>query len=149
VANGVGRAPTTYVEDEERLYRLVQPKYVQWTEVGPRIGVNAFLAVNWRVSVDRAELCGHDPSHTQVDSMDYVCSMLTSDVRATSTVWSGPSKGVSAPTKYEIDVEHVPEHDNHAHAEIYGNPPISRRKPFSKLKERLALISEWELGFRP
>lgn len=149
MTEGAGGDPTTYVENEERLYRLVQPKYVQWTEEGPQIGVNAFLAENFRVSVDRATLCGHDPSHTQVYDTDYVCSMLTSDVRATDTVRKGASMGESASTVYKIDVEHVPECDNYAHAEIYGTPSISKRKPFSKLKERLAFISDWEAGFCP
>jgi hypothetical protein len=137
------------VQSHERLYRLVQPKYVQWTEEGPQIGVNAFLAENWRVSVDRADLCGHNPSHTQVDDSDYICSMVTSDVRATDTVFKGPGEGESEPTTYKIDVEHIPLPDNYAHAEICGNPSISKRKPFSKLKERLVQISRWEPGFCP
>lgn len=131
------------------MYRLVQPQYVDWTDEGPRIGVNAFLATNFRVSVDRAELCGHDPSHTQCDDTDYICSLLTGDVRDTTTVWKGPGKGENKPTTYEIDVEHVPEPHNYPHAEICGSPSISQRKPFSKLKERLAFLSTWESGYCP
>lgn len=108
----------------------------------------AFADRNRRPSVDRAKLCGHDPSYTQFRLSDYVCSLVTGDVRAIATVVKHDKKGVPQ-VQHNIDVEPVPLYDNAAHAEIYAVPEISGGRLFERLLERLAYLARWERGFEP
>ena len=108
----------------------------------------AFADRNRRPSVDRARLCGHDPSHAQFRTSDYVCSLVAEGVRAIDNVVKYDKKGVPQ-VHHNIDVEPVPLPDDAAHAEIYAVPEISGRRLFERLLERLAYLARWESGFGP
>lgn len=98
--------------------------------------------------MDRAKLCGHDPSYTQFHPSDYVCSLVAEDVRAIAAVVKYDKKGVPQ-VRHNVDVESVPLSNNAAHAEIYAIPEISGGRLFERLLERLAYLARWEGGFGP
>lgn len=135
------------IGDDELLYRCV--KRVHWKREGDsfRLSSQAFTDRYYRISVDRANLCGNDPSNTQMDDTDYVRSLLTADVRATNTVIKYEN---NVPlVHHNVDVESAPLPDNTAHAEIYTDPEISSKGVFRRLQERLICLSRWEDGFGP
>lgn len=143
LADGVGG---DRVDDDEILYRSVVPEL--WKQKGAGefyLSSQAFADRHRRPSVDRARLCGHDPGHTQFRPSDYVCSLVTEEVRAIDTVVRYDKKG-NPQARHNIDVEPVPLSDNPAHAEIYAVPEISSESLFRRLLERLA---RWETGFGP
>lgn len=147
MADGVGAGDR--VDDDEVLYRSV--KRTLWKQKNDGefyLSSQAFADRNRRPSVDRAELCGHDPSYTQFRPSDYVCSLVAEDVRAIATVVKRDRKGVPQ-VRHNIDVEPVPLSDNVAHAEIYAVPEISGGRLFERLLERLAYLARWESGFGP
>lgn len=147
LADGVGAGDR--VDDDEVLYRSV--KRTLWKQKNDGefyLSSQAFADRNRRPSVDRAELCGHDPSYTQFRPSDYVCSLVAEDVRAIATVVKRDRKGVPQ-VRHNIDVEPVPLSDNVAHAEIYAVPEISGGRLFERLLERLAYLARWESGFGP
>lgn len=131
--------------DDEKLYRCVKPQYAN--EQG-RLSSQAFTHRSRRVSVDRAKLCGNDPAHVKVAATDFVCSMITGQVRAIPGVVRKTSGG-------EVSVQHIVRVDpeplahNPAHASIYGDPEITSDKVFKRLKESLRILAEWEEGFSP
>ena len=147
LADGVGASD--HVHDDETLYRSVAPSlWKQKSEGEFYLSSQAFADRNRRPSVDRAKLCGHDPSYTQFRPSDYVCSLLAEDVRSISTVVRHDRKGVPQ-VRHNIDVEPVPLSDNAAHAEIFAVPDISGGRLFERLLERLAYLARWEGGFGP
>jgi hypothetical protein len=149
LADGVGRGADDRVDDDETLYRSV--KRILWKQKndgGFYLSSQAFADRNRRPSVDRAKVCGHDPSYTQFRPSDYVCSLVAEDVRAIASVVKHDKKGVSQ-VRHNIDVEPVPLADNDAHAEIYAVPEISGGRLFERLLERLAYLARWECGFGP
>ena len=149
MADGVGEGAGDHVRDDETLYRSVVPSLWKQKSDGEfYLSTQAFADRNRRPSVDRARLCGHDPSYTQFRPSDYVCSLFTEDVRAISTVVSHDRRGVPQ-VRHNIDVEPVPLSDNAAHAEIYAVPEISSGGLFGRLLERLAYLARWEDGFGP
>ena len=144
------------VADEENLYRRVphgMNLYVIQTDGKVKISSQAFADRSFRPSVDRAELCDHDPRRTQHKLSDGVASVVTRDVRSIDTVVQNDKHGNPNQT-FSIDVEHVPIlndpmlPDDPAHAEIHTIPECPDKKVFRKLCERLAqLASErpWEI----
>ncbi len=149
MVDGVGSGVPDDVEDDEVLYRSVKP--VHWKQRNDGefyLSSQAFADRNCRPSVDRAKLCGHDPSYTQFRPSDYVCSLIAEDVRATATVVKYGKKGVPQ-VWHNVDVEPVPLSNNAAHAEIYAVPEISGGRLFVRLLERLAYLAHWEGGFGP
>jgi hypothetical protein len=146
LADGVGG---DCVDDEETLYRSIVPELWKQKNDGEfYLSSQAFADRHRRPSVDRAKLCGHDPSYTQFRLSDYVCSLITEEVRAIDTVVKHDRKGLPQ-VQHNIDVEPVPLTDNDAHAEIYAVPEISGGRLFEKLLERLAYLARWESGFGP
>lgn len=149
LADGVGGPNGDHVDDDEVLYRAVKP--VLWKQKRDGefyLSSQAFADRNRRPSVDRARLCGYDPSHAQFQPSDYVCNLVAGEVRAIATVVKHDKKGVPQ-VRHNIDVEPVPLPDDAAHAEIYAVPEISGGRLFERLLERLAYLARWETGFGP
>ncbi len=146
LADGVGG---DRVDDDETLYRSVVPNLWKQKDEGEfYLSSQAFADRNRRPSVDRAKLCGHDPSYAQFRPSDYVCSLVAEGVRAIDTVVKYDKKGIPQAC-HNIDVEPVPLPDDAAHAEIYAVPEISGGRLFERLLERLAYLARWEGGFGP
>lgn len=139
---------TEHIEDEELLYRRILPAYIDWTKYPPEPRSEAFSDRNFRVSVDRALLCDHDPTHTQEEGENFVCCLVTLDVRKIHEVVKGDSKG-GVSVQYEVDVEPQPLSHNQAHAEIFALPYISTRQVFRRLRHALQRLSSWEGGIAP
>jgi hypothetical protein len=136
----------TIVEDDEVLYRRVQAGRklkVPQPDGTFRLSSQAFGDPHYRLSVNRAKLCDSDPSKVQLTSTDGVVSVVTRDVRAIdSVVLYEKNRAVQL---YNIDVEHVPEQDNYAHAEIFMSPSTKSQGVFRRLQERLAQMATWEI----
>jgi hypothetical protein len=149
LADGISEDGGDRVGDDETLYRSVAPALWKQKNGGEfYLSSQAFADRRRRPSVDRAKLCGHDPSYAQFRPSDYVCSLVAEDVRAIATVVKHDKKGVSQ-VRHNIDVEPVPLSGNAAHAEIYAMPEISGGRLFERLLERLAYLACWEEGFGP
>lgn len=129
------------------MYRLVQPKYIERLESGEyKPTIDAFFGgTAFRISVDRAEKCNHDPSHTQIGT-DPVCRLVAGQVRSVDV-------GVRMKTKIEVEdyfeacVDWTPQDHNHAHSDIYVAPERATRKAFRLLKDGLVAFAVWEPGF--
>jgi GNAT superfamily N-acetyltransferase len=140
----------TFVAAEEIVYRRIQAgrNYKKRLSDGTfRLSSQAFSDPNYRPSVNRAELCNHDPKYTQIVATDGVVSLVTYEVRAIDTVVQNDTHGELI-HKHNVDVEHVPEPENYSHAEIYVHPDIQSRKVFHRLIERLAQMASqrpWEI----
>jgi hypothetical protein len=146
LADGVGG---DRVDDDEILYRSVVPNLWKQKNSGEvYLSSQAFAGRNRRPSVDRAQLCGHEPSYAQFRLSDYVGNLVAESVRAIDTVVKHDKKGVPQ-VHHNIDVEPVPLPDDAAHAEIYAVPEISGGRLFERLLERLAYLARWETGFGP
>lgn len=147
LAEGVATEPPEPVDDDEILYRLVQPKYVESNNGGWGIKSEAFKDRERRISVDRA-LLSEDPANTQVDKeSDYICRLVTRDVRSLTVTLDAPSGGVLE--RYGVCVDPAPIPGNDAHAEIYVECNPTSKAPFRKLKYKLAELAEFEECFGP
>lgn len=140
----------TTVKDDEILYRRVQAGKklkVRQPDGTFRVSSQAFRDPNYRPSVNRAELCDYNPSKVQFEPTDGVVSLVTRDVRAIdSVILYGQNRYPIQ--SYNIDVEHMPEQNNFAHAEIYMSPATNSQGVFRRLQERLAQLAsqrEWEI----
>lgn len=148
MVDGPGIDPTSNIEDEELLYRRVLPDHVDWKSHPPELTSEAFGDRGYRVSVDRAELCGHNPVHTQDGKANYVCCLVTLAIRKIDVVVRRDQNG-EVSVKHNIDVEAVPLRDNDAHAEIFGQPHLSNDKVFRRLRHALRERSSWKGGIAP
>jgi hypothetical protein len=130
------------IADEELLYRRVLRDHLVREDGALRISSQAFADRSMQPSVDRAELCDHDPRWTQQEPTNGVLSLLAADVRGTLPQRDerGRETGV-----YAIDVKPDPLPDNPAHALIYAEPPFATRSVFRRLLERLAQMARIEL----
>lgn len=140
----------TIVEDDEVLYRRVQAgrNYrVPQSDGTFRLSSMAFSDPQYRPSVNRAELCNNDPTKVQLKTSDGVVSVIACDVRAIDSVIQYDQK--NRPVQYHnIDVEHMPEENNYAHAEIYMQPATRSQGVFRRLMEGLAQLADqrkWEI----
>jgi hypothetical protein len=96
LAGGLAKDPHEPVDDDEILYRLVQPKYVELVEGEWEIKSEAFKDPERRISVNRAVLSNNDPAYTQVDpKTDYVCRLVAGDVRRLTVTLDAPNGTVS------------------------------------------------------
>src|SRR5438552_379704 len=99
-----------YVDSSEILYRRVpygKNLYVVQADRTIRFSSQAFSDPYFRPSVDCAELCQHDPSHTQLKPSDGVISVIASDVRAIEGIVQNDQNGNTIQS-FAVDVEHVP-----------------------------------------
>ena len=135
------------VDDSEELYRRVpsDQMYFKRELTGEiRVSRSAFSDRRQRPSVDRAQLCRHDPSWTQKgDESAGVVSLLTQNVRLIGDIISISSDGTSV--FHTVDVVAAPEPDNIAHAEIITVPHLEKNNPFKRLQGKLAEIAKWEI----
>lgn len=148
MVDGARIDPRGYIEDDELLYRRVLPEHVDWKSHPPQPKSEAFSDRDFRISVDRAPLCGYDPTHTQDGQENSVCCLLSLDVRQIDEVYRGDGAGGRS-VEYNIDIEAVPLSDNNAHAEIFGLPHISNDKVFRRLRHALVRRISWEGGIDP
>lgn len=126
-----------HVADEEILYRCVRPNYyVRLADGTSRPSSQAFTDPEFLISVDRAKLCNHDPRYTQREATDFICSLVTEQVRDIRTVR----------TPHTVRVDPEPVNENPAHAIIHAEPQFASKNAFRKLQEALALIATWEIG---
>lgn len=145
------------VRDEEILYRAVKHGLgrIQWRDGQLRATTDAFLDPNYEVSVERAEIHNFNAAFCQVDATDYVCCLLTQQVRAIEKVVRSDAN--EQPVEFfvvNVRADPFPKNSppNPAHALVYTNPqifPKKDRKLFSRLKESLAQIATWEYNFSP
>ena len=134
----------TLVEDNEILYRRVDVKPTEnYWQRDPLTGellvtASAFKDSGKKPSVDRANLCGNNPVHTQNNNSDNgVVSLLTGDVRTRATAITADH-----PTpKHTVDVLHVPEPGNEAHAQIETDPLLHNDKAFRRFRVSLASLA--------
>lgn len=139
---------TSFVADGEVLYRRVPRQYYT---VAPdntlKVTSQAFAERNQRPSVNRADLCNHDPVPMCNGPTDGVVSIVTKDVRDTDTVVQNDARGRPIQIYY-VDVDPAPLADNPAHAEIYVQPQCPTPNVFRKLCTRLARLANeraWEV----
>jgi hypothetical protein len=141
------------ITDAEILYRRVphDRSFLVVQDGKMRVSSQAFADRLFRPSVDCANLCEHDPRHTQRQQLDAVVSVVTGNVRAINNITKTGTDGQVQ--RFTIDVEHMPivnhplEPDNLAHAEIHTKPACDKNV-FRKLKERLAQLANerlWEI----
>ncbi|MCC6453729.1 MAG: hypothetical protein IT328_02175 [Caldilineaceae bacterium] len=129
------------MEDDETLYRRITYKPDHWhmDDTGElRVTHTAFSDPQNKPSVDRARLCSNNPSWTQQDDeRNGVVFLLAHEVRAIADIITNSNP----PIKHQIDVIHVPEEDNHAHAQIEPAPVISSKGTFRRLRVSLAFLA--------
>ena len=88
--------PKTFVNDNETLYRRVpygRNLYVVQPDSSIRFSSQAFSDPRYRPSVDRAELCHHNPTHTQLKPSDGVISLVTHNVRSIEGIVQNDQNG--------------------------------------------------------
>ena len=124
------------------------PEHVDWKSYPPEVKSEGFSTSDFRISVDRALLCGHDPTHTQGHGANCVCCFVTIDIRSIAAVFQNDHEG-NPSVRYDVDVEPVPLIHNHAHAEIFGVPDISHEKVFRRLRHALRELCDWSEGVAP
>lgn len=132
------------VLNDEELYRRVVFDPLCYTMESGILTVarKAFSDPKNQPSVDRANLCGHDPRQTQAgDSRNGVILLLTEQVRDVDINSSESSSTI----RYNIDVVAVPLEENIAHAEIRADPQITSSKVFQRLRTRLAILANQEI----
>lgn len=137
--------------DEEILYRrvLYGKNHYRVDESGDvYLSSTAFADKTWRPSVDRAELCGHDPSFTQQNEENAVVSVVCQDVREIDTVVENDKKGRQV-LRHRVDVLPDPWPDNAAHAIVAPIPDYRKPKQvFRRLLEALVRLAQqrpWEI----
>jgi hypothetical protein len=141
--------PVDVVAEDEVLYRRIpQSKdlYAKQANGTIKVSSQAFSDRAYRPSVDRANLCDHNPRHTQLAPSDAVVSLVTHDVRSIDTIERNDQHG-NPIQSFRVDVESVPMPENRAHAEICTLPECDQ-KTFRRLREALALLAnqrEWEI----
>lgn len=152
MADGLG-GDGDRVKDHEKLYRGVKRAYWKRKKngIGFYLSSQAFTDPEYRISVYRACLCGHNPGRAQKDDTYYVCSLLAECVRSIGSVVKKDNDKIAQ--SYTIDVEPKPlaEEEDDSHAEIYAAPEIFSPKVFQRLQEALAHPDryKWEPKFGP
>ncbi len=141
--------PVTPVEMDEELYRRVPEGRFQLMSDGTaRVSARTFRDRRCRPSVDRANMCNHDPKYTQTfcfsepESTAGVVGLIARAVREAGPVFL--FKNQQAVASYTIEIQHVPERTpvyNPAHAEIYLDPSSESRGVCERLYESLAFLA--------
>lgn len=136
-----------FVHDDEILFRRVENDkknfYIHEDGV-TRVTYSAFSDSSKQISVDRAELCNHNPSHTQKRPENGVVQLTAGEVRVIGNIEHGETKN-----PYEFDVipdpiiGHPQLEDNLAHALIWPDPEKLSKGAYTKLRHALAFIASW------
>jgi hypothetical protein len=134
------------VKDQEKLYRSIAPYRNPYKKIDGklRISSQAFSDRNYEPSVDRAELCAHNPHYTKKSETAGVVYLLAKDVRDEKIFSKQPTGDIN----YSLDVKAAPSQNNKAHALIIGIPKYKTSNIFRKAQERLAILAEkngWRL----
>jgi len=129
-----------YVDDEELLYRRVFPEHILLSDGTHQIHSQAFTDRYRQPSVDRARLCGNDPTHTQQQPGFGVISVRAFQVRQIVLIQRDPA--VQEVVVRPFDVKPDPLPDNPAHAVIYTIPEFDSQRTFRKLLDRLKHLGE-------
>lgn len=145
MANGLGAEADDPVNAEEWLYRRVNPLKVDKSTGRPLS--QALGPIEDGMSVDRAKLCGNDPSHVQYEAIDYVCSATAEAVRNIK-IERRDKKGTVVET-HSGEVSATPRADNVAHADVHEAPKFPKSNNYKRLKASLAQTFNWECGFSP
>lgn len=128
-----------FVLDDEILYRRVTYDKKNWAgdnKDNLRVQRSAFSDRNKQPSVDRAKLCGFNPSHTQAEDIrNGVVSLVTGEVRMLGL------RHEKEDFSYKVDVVHKPEKNNVAHAEVTVDPEITSDNVFKRLREMLTRLA--------
>ena len=154
-----GGIALSIVEDDEILYRSISLKRSQCKRDGNgdwRLSSQAFTDSSLKPSVDRACLCGNDPTRAQKSPEDGIASLLTLDVRNIKdfkqTVNSKPmldEHGQERMHAFDAIPDPITTHpENPAHALITSSPGYDGKSAFKRLIERLARMAEgrgWEI----
>lgn len=148
LADGLGLGTADPVDDNEWLYRRVDPAKVDWRGGRCRPGSQAFGPIENGMSVDRAKLCGNDPAHVKRKQTDYVCSATAEAVRTIKTE-KFTDKGKPTGEFYGTDVKATPKKHNVAHADVHEDMRFPNRSMYKRLKASLAQTFNWEDGFAP
>ena len=132
-----------FVGDDEQLFRRVIYDPQCWArDNNNRLIVTsaAFRDRNHQPSVDRANLCNNNPSHTQgSDRRNGVVQLVAGQIRRIDDVIK-QERDVSV-LLYLIDVVPAPLEDNLAHAEVRADPQIASDKIFRRLRQSLAILA--------
>lgn len=147
MADGLGSDTVDLVDDDELLYRRVDPAKINWKGGRCRPGSQAFGPIENGMSVDRAKLCEHDPAHVKKKPADYVCSATAEAVRSIEINRQDHKGKVLG--KHYGDVRATPEPMNAAHADVHENPQFPHNNMYKRLKASLAQTFDWESGFSP
>jgi hypothetical protein len=141
------------VQDTEVLYRRIpadRDLYTLREDGSIEVHSSAFSDREFRISVDRAKLCGYNPRYTLRGEKGGVVSLLARDVCNTEGLTRNDQQG-RAIQHFAIEIDPAPLENNSAHAEIYAIPPFTRadrKSAFRRLCQRLAYLAEaraWEI----
>lgn len=132
------------VEDGEKLYRCVRRAYAKLENGEWRPSSQAFTDPEYKISVDRAKLCSNDPTYSQMETNDLVCSVVAGEARKINGVIQYDKDVIRQ--QYQVCVGPDPLPHNAAHALIYAHPQIASKNVFRRLQESLALIAHWEIA---
>jgi|SRR5579883_1192476 len=141
------------IQDEELLYRRISAGrglYAFGEEGTIEISSAAFSDREFRISMDRAKLCGNDPGYTLRGEKGGVVGLFVGEIRNIEGLARNDQKG-RAIQQFSIDVKPAPLENNPAHAEIYALLPFThadRKAAFRRLCQRLAYLAEargWEI----
>lgn len=137
------------VGNDEILYRRVpaRPECVAETDGQRIVSASAFNDRGRKPSVDRANLCGNNPSSCKNDEADGVAFLVTEHVRRIDSVRRPPPEQAF----YRVDVvaRPIPANserglrENPAHAQVESDPAMESDARFRKLKEALARLARW------
>ena len=141
------------IQDEELLYRRISAGrglYVFRDDGTIEISSAAFSDREFRISMDRAKLCGNDPGYTLCGEKGGVVSLVAGEIRNIEGLARNDQKG-RAIQQFKIEIEPAPLENNPAHVETSAIPPFTRadkKAAFHRLCQRLAYLAEsriWEI----
>lgn len=138
-----------FVKDNEIIYRRIsairkEKLYEKRPDGTIKIYSSAFSDRSYRTSVDRAELCHHNPHYTMGDDTGVVAILVVKEVRGIKDIVRNNEKGEST-QQFTVDVEASPLSGNPAHAEIIGKPNFidkDKRGAYLRLCRHLARLAE-------
>ena len=138
--------PTDFVENDEILYRSIRANAYEYKNGKLQLLSIAFNDSMMQPSVDRAKLCGNDPSYTKKSLNDGVISFPAKLIRAIDT----NSAGEQSEIIYILDVIASPSRKNKAHAHISSDPACQNVKHFEQkikhsLKRTINNHLNWEI----
>jgi hypothetical protein len=128
-----------FIHDQEKLYRSIEADKRLYKNIDGKLYLSsqAFCDRQEQPSVDRAELCNHDPKHTKKSKKAGVVYLLTHEVRNSKIFSQHPDGDVN----YQLDAKAAPSPKNQAHALIIGKPKYKSDRAFKKVQERLAILA--------